>query len=307
MSGKEDHLVDAFLEMMSAERGAAPNTIAGYGRDLADYTDFLTARGETARSARKQTVAAYMESLDAQGLAASSSARRLSAVRQFHRFLLSEGLSGEDPTRIVAAPKARRSLPKVLSVDEVSTLLERAEAEAEDQAAAPEVQERARRLYVLLELLYATGLRVSELVALERKALMRDASYLTVVGKGGKERVVPLNDRARDALMAWVQRGTGGRFMFPAEGKAGHIARQVFARDLKGLAVRAGLPSAKVSPHVLRHAFASHLLQHGADLRVVQMLLGHTDIATTQIYTHVLDEHLRELLETRHPLSEGDA
>lgn len=295
----EAHLLDAFLEMMSAERGAAPNTIAAYARDLSHYLDFLGPRSTKATEADRDTVAAYMAQLAAEGLATSSSARRLSAVRQFHRFLLSENLRADDPTRILAAPKPRRTLPKVLSVEEVNRLLTLAEEEAAQD------DEKALRLYVLLELLYATGLRVSELVALERKALMRDASYLTITGKGGKERIVPLTDKARDALIKWAEKDRTGRFFFPAEGADGHLARQVFARDLKGLAVRAGLSAGQVSPHVLRHAFASHLLQHGADLRVVQMLLGHADIATTQMYTHVLDEHLRELLETRHPLSDG--
>lgn len=295
----QGHLVEAFLEMMSAERGAAANTIAAYGRDLADYLGFLVGRGTHALSADRQTVAAYIEGLDAQGYSRSSSARRLSAVRQFHRFLVSENLRGDDPTRILASPKAQRSLPKVMSVEEVDKLLTLAEQEAKADA------QKHLRLYVLIELLYATGMRVSELVALERKALMRDASYLTVLGKGGKERIVPLNDRARDALLHWMAVTEKEKFLFPAAGAEGHLSRQVFARDLKSLAGRVGLSAAKVSPHVLRHAFASHLLQHGADLRVVQMLLGHADISTTQIYTHVLDAHLRDLLETRHPLSDG--
>lgn len=295
----EGHLVEAFLEMMSAERGAAANTIAAYGGDLADYLGFLSGRREGALSASRESVNAYIESLDAQGFSRSSSARRLSAVRQFHRFLVSEALRTDDPTRIVASPKAHRALPKVMSVEEVDRLLALADEEAKADA------EKHLRLYVLIELLYATGMRVSELVALERKALMRDASYLTVTGKGGKERVVPLTDKARDALIHWMKVTEEGKFLFPAKGAEGHLSRQVFARDLKLLAGKAGLPVAKVSPHVLRHAFASHLLQHGADLRVVQMLLGHADISTTQIYTHVLDAHLRELLETHHPLSDG--
>ncbi|MCD7061262.1 site-specific tyrosine recombinase XerD [Pelagibacterium xiamenense] len=294
----EHHLLDAFLEMMSAERGAAANTIASYRRDLDDYLDALAGRQQRALKAPRDAVADYLAGLEAQGLAASSQARRLSAIRQFHRFLVSEGLREDDPTRIIASPKPGRPLPKVMSVEDVDRLLGLAEEEASSG------EEKAVRLYVLLELLYATGLRVSELVALERKALMRDASYLTVTGKGGKERIVPLNDRARDALMGWLEGREKTRFMFPASGANGHLARQVFARDLKALAARAGLPAAAVSPHALRHAFASHLLQHGADLRVVQMLLGHADISTTQIYTHVLDAHLRELLETRHPLSD---
>eukprot|EP00873_Tetraselmis_striata_P031530 jgi/Tetstr1/451794/TSEL_038830.t1 len=296
----DSHLIEAFLEMMSAERGAAANTIEAYRRDLLDYAGFLGRAGKAISDAGREDVADYLSHLSGQGLAASSSARRLSAVRQLHRFLVSEGTKGDDPTRIVSAPKAGRGLPKVLSVEEVDRLLKC----AEDEAAGGE--ENEVRLYVLLELLYATGLRVSELVALERKAVRREADHLTIVGKGGKERLVPLNDRAKDALIGWLDSTEKEKFVFPAKGAEGHLARQVFARDLKGLASRAGLPVAKVSPHVLRHAFASHLLQNGADLRVVQMLLGHADISTTQIYTHVLDAHLRKLLEDHHPLS-GDA
>ncbi|QJR20456.1 site-specific tyrosine recombinase XerD [Pelagibacterium halotolerans] len=284
--------------MMSAERGAAANTIQAYQRDLLDYAGFLANRHKAISEAGREDVALYLAHLSEQGLAASSSARRLSAVRQLHRFLVSEGSKADDPTRIVSAPKAGRGLPKVLSVEEVDRLLKC----AEDEAAGGE--DGAVRLYVLLELLYATGLRVSELVALERKAVRREADHLTIAGKGGKERLVPLNDRAKDALVGWIESTGKEKFVFPAKGAEGHLARQVFARDLKGLAGRAGLPVAKVSPHVLRHAFASHLLQNGADLRVVQMLLGHADISTTQIYTHVLDAHLRKLLEDHHPLSD---
>lgn len=301
MSGRDFHLIEAFLEMMSAERGAAANTIAAYGRDLADYMGFLSRKGKRIAQAGKDEIASYIAGLDAEGLAASSVARRLSAVRQFHRFLVADAIKADDPTRIIASPKARRALPKVMSVEEVDRLLSLAEKEAGSG------EEKAVRLYVLVELLYATGLRVSELVALERKALTGDASYLTISGKGGKERIVPLNDRARDTLKAWAEKTEKQKFLFPANGAEGHLSRQVFARDLKQLARDAGLSADKVSPHVLRHAFASHLLQRGADLRVVQMLLGHSDISTTQIYTHVLDEHLRKLLETSHPLSEGSS
>jgi integrase/recombinase XerD len=299
VSGRDDHLIEAFLEMMSAERGAAANTIAAYGRDLADYLGFLTRKGRRVADAGKEEVSSYIAGLETEGLAASSVARRLSAVRQFHRFLVADAIKPDDPTRILATPKTRRALPKVMSVEEVDRLLSLAEEEAGSG------EEKSVRLYVLVELLYATGLRVTELVALERKALTGDASYLTITGKGGKERVVPLNDRARDALKNWAEKTKKQKFLFPASGAEGFLSRQVFARDLKLLAARAGLSSDKVSPHVLRHAFASHLLQHGADLRVVQMLLGHSDISTTQIYTHVLDEHLRKLLETSHPLSDG--
>ena len=298
------HLIEAFLEMMSAERGAARNTIEAYRRDLDDYAAFLASKGATPTTASRDQIVAYLSSLAGQGLSASSSARRLSAIRQLHRFLCADGVRADDPTRIVASPRARRPLPKVLSVPEVDRLLATAEAEANAEA-SPQKRAAALRLYVLLELLYATGMRVSELVGLRRAAVMRDATFLTIRGKGGKERVVPINDRARDAVRAYASQLAPGVWLFPAGGEEGYLSRQVFARELKGLAARAGIASARVAPHVLRHAFASHLLAGGADLRVVQTLLGHADISTTQIYTHVLDEKLRALVETHHPLAEG--
>lgn len=301
MSG--DHLIGAFLEMMSAERGAARNTIEAYRRDLTDYAGFAKAHKQTLLTVPRETVTAYLDDLRGQGLSASSSARRLSAIRQFHRFLCADNLRGDDPTRIVASPKSRRALPKVLSISEVDRLLATAEAEA-NAIASPQKRAAALRLYVLLELLYATGMRVSELVSLKRAAVMRDASFITITGKGNKERVVPVNDRARDAIRSYLKTLEPGQYLFPATGAEGYLSRQVFARDLKGLAGRAGISSARVAPHVLRHAFASHLLGGGADLRVVQMLLGHADISTTQIYTHVLDEKLRSLVEEHHPLSD---
>ncbi|MBU1175060.1 MAG: site-specific tyrosine recombinase XerD [Alphaproteobacteria bacterium] len=296
--------IEAFLEMMSAERGAATNTLIAYARDLADYSGYLQQSGRTVHDADRRAVAGYLARLEAEGLSPRSAARRLSAVRQFHRFLLSEGMRADDPTRIVAAPKPRRSLPKVLSVAEVDKLLTLAESEAAAEAPEGGAGAAARRLNVMIELLYATGLRVSELVTLRRAAVLEEAQYLMVVGKGGRERMVPLTDRARDALLAWKTRLGPGVFLFPADGAAGHLSRQVFARELKALGARAGIASTRLSPHVIRHAFASHLLQGGADLRAVQMLLGHADISTTQIYTHVLDERLRELVETRHPLND---
>lgn len=302
MSGA--HLVEAFLEMMSAERGAARNTIEAYRRDLTDYCGFLERRSTGPLAAGREQVTQYLAFLDAEGIAASSSARKLSAIRQFHKFLTADAVRGDDPTRIIASPKARRGLPKVLSIAEIDRLLGTAEAEVE----APELSDAARamagRLYLLLELLYATGMRVSELVELKRAAVMRDAGFLTIRGKGGKERIVPLTDRASDAVRAYLTRLEPGPWLFPAGGETGHLSRQVFARELKGLAGRAGIGAARVSPHVLRHAFASHLLAGGADLRVVQTLLGHSDISTTQIYTHVLDEKLRSLVEAHHPLVE---
>ncbi len=297
------HLVEAFLEMMSAERNAARNTIEAYRRDLDDYSGYLAGKGRSVANAAREDVVGYLAFVDAQGLAASSAARRLSALRQFHKFLCADQIRPDDPTRIVQSPRARRALPKVLSVAEVDRLLSTAEAEAAADV-PPDRQQAALRLYVLLELLYATGMRVSELVSLKRAAVMRDAAFLTIMGKGNKERIVPVNDRARDAMKTWVKALEPGPFLFPASGEDGHLSRQVFARDLKGLAGRAGIASARVAPHVLRHAFASHLLQGGADLRVVQTLLGHADISTTQIYTHVLDEKLRTLVESKHPLAD---
>jgi integrase/recombinase XerD len=305
MSGAGAHLIEAFLEMMSAERGAAKNTIEAYRRDLSDYGGFLAALQSGPSAATREQVVAYLGSLAAQELSAASSARRLSAIRQFHKFLCSDNVRGDDPTRIVASPRTRRALPKVLSIAEVDTLLTTAEAEANAGEAGAR-QAAALRLYVLLELLYATGMRVSELVGLKRAAVMRDASYLTIVGKGGRERIVPVNDRTRDAVKAYIGTLEPGPWLFPASGEDGHLARQVFARDLKALAGRAGIGADRVTPHVLRHAFASHLLAGGADLRVVQTLLGHADISTTQIYTHVLDEKLRTLVETHHPMADRD-
>jgi integrase/recombinase XerD len=305
MSGSELHLVDAFLEMMSAERGAARNTIAAYRRDLTDYAAFLSARDQRFTTAGRELVVGWLDRLAGEGLSASSSARKLSAVRQFHKFLCIDNIRGDDPTRIVASPRLRRGLPKVLSVTEVDRLLSTAEAEANAEA-SPQKHAVALRLYVLLELLYATGMRVSELVSLKRSAVMRDASFLNIRGKGNKERVVPVNDRTRDAIKAYLPTLEPGAYLFPALGDDGYLTRQVFARELKGLAGRAGIASARVTPHVLRHAFASHLLAGGADLRIVQTLLGHADISTTQIYTHVLDEKLRTLVEQHHPLAETD-
>jgi integrase/recombinase XerD len=300
-SARDRQLIEAFLEMMSAERGAAANTIESYRHDLLDYAASLSSRASDLMTADREAVTTYIASLDDAGLSAATAARRLSAVRQFHKFLCADAIRGDDPTRIVASPKARRPLPKILSIEEVDQLLSRAEREA----AADETL-AGLRLYVLLELLYATGMRVSELVSLKRGAVMRDAAFLTVLGKGNKERVVPLNDRAKDAVRTWTKHVDKSPFLFPARGAEGYLSRQVFARDLKALAGRAGIASARVAPHVLRHAFASHLLAGGADLRVVQMLLGHADISTTQIYTHVLDEKLRTLVEGFHPLARDE-
>jgi integrase/recombinase XerD len=299
----EAFLLEAFLEMMSAERGAAQNTLDAYRRDLEAYESFLVAKRSSVSAAGRELVGGFLDHCKQQGLSASSSARRLSAVRQFHKFLCAEGHRNDDPTRIVSSPKTRRPLPKTLSIGDVDTLLKTAEAEAVREE-DPAKQSAALRLYVLLELLYATGMRVSELVTLRRNAVMRDTSFLTVRGKGDKERVVPLNDGARDALRTYLATLPPGPFLFPAGGEEGHLSRQVFARDLKTLAGKAGISPSRVAPHVLRHAFASHLLAGGADLRVIQTLLGHADISTTQIYTHVQDERLKSLVEAHHPLAQ---
>lgn len=299
--------LDSFLEMMSAERGAAHNTLLSYQRDLDDLLLFLAGQGKDAGSATTADLSAYLADLSARGFKASSQARRLSAIRQFHRFLYTEGLRGDDPTGPLDAPKKSRPLPKTMSVSAVDRLLGRAADEAADGGLP------ALRMRALVELLYASGMRVSELVTLADKAIHPDRRYLIVRGKGSKERLVPLSPDAMAAVAAWRQardaaeraegRDTEARFLFPAGGEAGHLSRQVFARELKGLAARAGLPASFLSPHVLRHAFASHLLQNGADLRVVQELLGHADISTTQIYTHVLEERLVALVEAHHPLA----
>ncbi|WP_421725413.1 site-specific tyrosine recombinase XerD [Bauldia sp.] len=299
--------VEAFLEMMSAERGASVNTLAAYRRDLDDYVRYLADRSTEVAFAGARTIRAYLAGLDDQGLAPPTVARRLSAIRQFHLFLYGEGIRGDDPTGTVAGPKKAARLPKVLREAEVTRLLDAAAAAARRDDLSTTARLRALRLHALLELIYATGLRVSELVSLPAAAITADSRVFALRGKGGHERVVPLTDASRDAVAAYLaaRRDTGAResrWLFPAGGKAGHLTRQVFARDLKSLAVSIDIDAARVSPHVLRHAFASHLLQNGADLRVVQQLLGHADISTTQIYTHVLEERLRTLVEDHHPL-----
>jgi integrase/recombinase XerD len=300
-----------FLDMLAAERGASKNTLDAYRRDLEDYLAYLTEAGTSPDAATSATVRGFMASLEQRGLKATSAARRLSAVRQFHKFLYVEGYAPADPTAAVSAPKRGRSLPKVLSVDQVDKLLQVAHEGAADPEAAPGERLKALRMACLLELLYATGLRVSELISLPRSAAKTRERFLVVRGKGAKERLVPLTDAAKEAAAAYLaaleQQGkTTGPWLFPADSESGHLTRQAFARDLKAVAGGAGLRSDKVSPHVLRHAFASHLLQNGADLRIVQELLGHSDISTTQIYTHVLDERLKGMVRDLHPLSSKD-
>lgn len=299
-----DHLlIENFLEMMSAERGAATNTLEAYRRDLIDYAQFAASKKAPVGNADRHLVQHYLISLDERGFAASSAARRLSSIKQFYQFLVSDGVRKDDPTRVIPAPRAGTKLPKTMSIEEVDQLFAQAELEAADPELAPKAKLRAQKLYVLLELLYGTGMRVSELVGLLRSSVTREGSMLNIIGKGNKERVVPLNDRAKDALLAYLGQLPPGRFVFPANTETGFVARQVFARELKALAGRAGLDTKKISPHILRHAFASHLLERGADLRVVQLLLGHSDISTTQIYTHILDERLTALVQEHHPLA----
>lgn len=290
--------------MMAAERGAAENTRDAYARDLADYLAFLEKRGAGALAADGRDVQAYLAAMTADGLAPSSRARRLSAIRQFYKFLAGDDAIAADPTAGLSGPKKLRALPKVLSVAEVDRLLDAAAKRVEGQQGRALF--RARRFHCLLEILYATGMRVSELVALPRAALRGDRRVLTIKGKGGRERLVPLNPPAIAALDAYV--AVSGRFdnspwLFASRAAEGHVTRQAFAIELKDVAIESGLDPVRVSPHVLRHAFASHLLDRGADLRAVQQLLGHADISTTEIYTHVLQERLKKLVNEHHPLA----
>lgn len=301
---QDARLADQFLDMLAAERGAGRNTLDAYSRDLADYLSFLTRSGIVARAAEPATIRGFLADLHARGLAASSVARKLSAVRQFHKFLYTEGHAGGDPSAATAGPKSRRPLPMVMSPENVDRLLSVAREASLRTDAAPGESRRARRTHCLLELLYATGLRVSELVSLPRSAADTPDAFIIVRGKGRKERLVPLNAAAQGAARRWAAdlADHPGPWLFPAESETGHLTRQAFARDLKAVAAAAGLGAADVSPHVLRHAFATHLLHNGADLRIVQELLGHSDIATTQIYTHVLDDRAKSMVRDLHPL-----
>lgn len=299
-----------FLDMLMAERGSASHTVAAYARDIADFLTFLAKKKATAPEASADDVRAYLETLSANGLAPTSRARKLSAIRQFFRFLLAEGVRKDDPTAAIDSPKRGRPLPKILSLAEVEALIGSAK-DACSTSLEGTARRRAYRLNALLETLYASGLRVSELVALPRNVLAVDDRVLTIKGKGGRERLVPLNNAARVALsdylamLAQEPALKGSPFLFPTGDGGQHMTRQRFGQELKALALAAGLDPARVSPHVLRHAFASHLLERGADLRTVQQLLGHADISTTQIYTHVIEERLRRLVEEHHPLAKA--
>ena len=292
--------IEAFLEMMAVERDASPHTLSAYARDLNDAEEAaaggLMAADETA-------IEGWFADLSRRGLSPATQARRRSAVRQFYRFALAEGWRADDPSRRLDAPKQGRSLPKTLTSDEIERLI--AAASAREGAAGV-------RLICLMELAYASGLRVSELLGLKVQAVRRDPTHLIVRGKGGKERLAPLNDAARTAVKAWlVQRDADkarvdSSWLFPSGGKSGHLTPRRFAQLLDQAALDAGIDPARVSPHVLRHAFATHLLEGGADLRIVQTLLGHADIATTQIYTHVATDRLTQVMNTKHPLAKGD-
>jgi len=303
----------AFLEMLAAERGAARNTLDAYTRDLDDFHAYLARqRVASLHDVVPADLAGYIAWTGETGLAPASRARRTSALRQFFRFLMEEDILEENPAEGLTAPRQKRALPRTLSVAEVDRLLTAAERRVREAGEAE--RHHALRLHCLLEVLYATGLRVSELVSLPRKVLASDARVLTVKGKGGRERMVPLTGAAQRAIAAYVAAISGetgprqitNRWLFPSRSHEGHLTRQGFALELKELAIEAGLQPEAVSPHVLRHAFASHLLDRGADLRAVQQLLGHADISTTQIYTHVLEERLKRLVEEHHPLAKRD-
>lgn len=307
-----DHrVISAFLDAKAAESGSALNTVLAYGRDLRDLSDWLSTHKLALAQLTRERVEDYLTHCDAQGLSRATRARRLSSIRQFTRFALEEGWRDDDPAIRISGPGRAKRLPKTLDRAEIDALL----------AAAPQVgrtgPERARNL-CLIEMLYATGMRVSELVALPAAACRGDPHVLLIRGKGGRERMVPLTPPARAALSAWLAirddapkdsplgrlvAGKGARWLFPAPGAAGHMPRQTFGRLLNDMAVAAGVSPSRVTPHVIRHAFATHLLQGGADLRSIQTLLGHADLGTTEIYTHVLDERMRDLVLTHHPLA----
>jgi integrase/recombinase XerD len=294
--------LDLFLDMMAAERGASPHTLAAYRRDLQTLAQFLTARRTELEAANAADLDAYMSDLYTRGMAASTAARHLSSLKRFYKFLQAENFRADNPADKLRRPKALRPLPKLLSVAETERLIKA--AYDLPQASDKQAHDRLRAI-CLIEVLYASGLRVSELVGLPRRAAEGDARVLTVRGKGGRERMVPLSEPAKQALAAWrVLVPEKAAYLFPAGGKSGHLSRQRFAQILQSLAVAAGLSPARVSPHVVRHAFATHLVENGADLRAVQHMLGHADISTTQIYTHVLDARKKALLEESHPLAD---
>lgn len=294
-----DARVDAFLEMLLVERGAARNTILSYTQDLTEFGAFAAGRGQAVSGADAGTCQAYMASLHARGLSARTAARRLSALRQFHLFLLREGVRTDDPTGQLDTPKLPRTLPKLVSEQEVDALLDAARRREGRSGALAEAA---------LEILYATGMRVSELLTLPREAFSRERQAMIIKGKGNKERLVPLSARARDAAVALLAvTEVQSRYLFPGRNPKQPLTRQAFFLLLKQVALDAGIDPVRVSPHVLRHAFASHMLARGADLRTLQTLLGHADISTVQIYTHVQTDRLRRIVETHHPLARANS
>lgn len=301
--------IRAFLAMLASERGAAENTIVSYTRDLDDYAGWLAALNSSELTATIEDIRAFLRDLADQGLKASTIARKLSAIRQLHGFLYAENHRAEDPTVTLQSPRKGLGLPKTLTIEDVDRLLALARSEVVENTGSRAKNLTALRMRALVELLYATGLRVSELVELPATSIAPGRDAIIVKGKGNKERMVLITSDAQAAIASYRAalsesgQHRGSRYLFPADGADGHLARQVFARDLKRLAAAAGL-RAELSPHVLRHAFATHLLQNGADLRIVQQLLGHADIATTQIYTHVLDERARAMVRDLHPLND---
>ncbi len=297
----QSHHIEAFLDALVAETDASPNTRAAYARDLADFARWVDTRKLDAITLTTQAVEDYLIKCEASGLAPATRARRLSSIKQFYRFAFEEGWRDDNPALRITGPSKPKSLPKTLSETDVDALL------AASRTHGPKTK-RARNV-CLLELLYATGMRVSELVSLPVASVRGDPRMILIKGKGGKERLVPLSPAAKEALIDWLDEraaqksSTGSPFLFPSSGKDGHYSRVSFYILIKDLAVAAGNSPKAVTPHTIRHAFATHLLANGADLRSIQMLLGHADLATTEIYTHVLDERLKDLVLTHHPLA----
>ncbi|HEV2650885.1 MAG TPA: site-specific tyrosine recombinase XerD [Rhizomicrobium sp.] len=305
MTGSDSTTIESFLDMMSAERGASINTLAAYRRDLLDFAGHRAGKGGSARDASRDDIKSYLERLSRAGTSSATQARRLSALRQFFAFLYGEGIRKDDPTNALDAPRRERPLPKILSREDVEKLI--ATARTTETA-------EGLRLLCMLEILYASGLRVSELVTLPLATVKNREGFMLVKGKGQKERLAPLNEPAREAIKAWLDvreefpplgpsRGHAERFLFPSRAAEGHLTRRRCHQMLKELALKANIDPDKLSPHVLRHAFATHLVEGGADLRSVQTMLGHSDIATTQIYTHVAKDRLTQVMEASHPLS----
>lgn len=301
--------IDNFLEMMSAERGASANTLDAYRRDLEWANEELHGHNAALLTTNRDKLIKILSTMQTEGFAATTQARRLSTLRQFFQFLYAEGLRTDDPSGDIDAPKKDANIPKIISEEQVSRLLSLAETETKRTDFSPAMHKKALRLHTIIELLYATGLRISELVSLPARVARGDPAFILVRGKGSKERMVPLSDKAREAIKHWLElrdqsKDSQSPYLFPAQSDQGYVARQLVARELKVLATQAGINAKIISPHVIRHAFASHLLQHGANLRVVQQLLGHSDISTTQIYTHVLEDRLQRLVNENHPLAQ---